>query len=82
VSYVVSPNVLGTAWGAVGSSLGLSQCLVPLIFIPIINSNFDISISYELVNLFGVAFAAISVLFSIWIICWENYSVLDRYYAK
>lgn len=82
ISFVVEANLLGTAWGTVGSSIGLSQCLIPLIFIPIINSDPDISISYQNLNKFGILLAAIPVGFSIWINYWDNYKVLDTYYAK
>lgn len=36
ISFLVDSSVLGTAWGVAGSAIGISQCLVPLIFIAII----------------------------------------------
>lgn len=67
VSYVVHPSVIGTAWGAVGSSIGLCQCLAPLAFIPIINSDINLSVSYQRLNFFGISLAVIPVLFALWI---------------
>ncbi len=73
VSYVVKPCFIGTAWGAVGSSIGLSQCLVPLAFIPIINSDSNLSVSYQRLNYFAIVLAAIPVLFGFWINFNSNY---------
>lgn len=76
ISFLVEEEVLGTAWGIAASMVGFSQCLVPLAFIKIIDSNSDLAISYKSLSLFTTSLAVIPFLFALWIY-FRDYSILD-----
>lgn len=56
--------------------VGFSQCLVPLAFIGIIDSNSDLAVSYKSLSLFTTSLAVIPFLFALWIF-FRDYSILD-----
>lgn len=74
---MVEEKVLGTAWGIAGSVVGFSQCIVPLIFIKIIDSDPNLSISYRSLSLFSCSLAIIPVLFALWIY-FRDYRKIDN----
>ena len=77
VTYMIEEKVLGPAWGIAGSVVGFSQCIVPLIFIEIIDSNPDLSISYRSLSLFCCSLSVIPVLFGLWIY-FRDYRIIDN----
>jgi len=46
ISFLVTSNVMGTAWAVAGSAVGFSQCLVPLLFILIVGGENNLSKAY------------------------------------
>lgn len=79
VSYFVDQNFLGSAWGIICSTIGLSRCVMPLIQMKIIDSDTNLGNSYKMLSLFVWIFSFISLGFSILINCCD-FSTLDQYY--
>lgn len=69
VPYVVEPKTVGTAFGVIGSVVGLSQCIMPWINIAIIDSNDDLSISYKSLNFAFIIFSFIAFALALYIKC-------------
>lgn len=79
VPFLVSQSVLGTAWGCAGTAIGISQCVIPILYSAIISSNDDLSIGYRNLSFGGIVFGMIPVGFALWIYYWD-YEVLDEHY--
>lgn len=67
VPFLINSSVLGTAWGCAGSAIGFSQCLIPLVFISVINSHTNLAEAYRNLNFLGIILSIIPVLFALWI---------------
>ena len=77
VPYVVEKNTVGTAFGVIGSVIGLSQIITPFVNIVIIDSDEDLAVSYKRLN-FAYIFIALSALISAIYINWGPFGQLDQ----
>jgi hypothetical protein len=69
VPYVVEKRSVGTAFGVIGSIVGLSQISTPFMNIAIINSNDDFAISYKRLTFVYIFIALIAYITAIYIQC-------------
>lgn len=81
IPFLVSSDVLGTAWGIAGSAIGLSQCLIPILFIAVIGSRSNLSSAYSDLCGVGVILAIIPLGFAMWI-NYFDYDILDMKYSE
>lgn len=69
VPYVVKKHTVGTAFGVIGSMVGLSQISTPFMNIAIINSDDDLAISYKRLTFVYIFIALVSYITAIYIQC-------------
>jgi len=69
VPYVVQKQSVGTAFGVIGSMVGLSQISTPFMNIAIINSDDDLAISYKRLTFVYIFIALIAYISAIYIQC-------------
>lgn len=77
VPYVVDKNSVGTAFGVLGSIVGLSQISTPFMNIAIIDSDDDLSVSYKRLN-FVYIFLALTALVTAIYINWGGFELMDK----
>ncbi len=73
---MVDKNVLATAWGISGCVLGLSQMIMPLIFIQILDPD-NLLQSYSSLIIFVIVITLIKLTIALVIKC-GKYEKLDR----
>lgn len=77
VPYVVDKRSVGTAFGVIGSMVGLSQISTPFMNIAIINSDDDLAVSYNRLNFAYIFLALVAYITAIYIQC-GPFSKLDQ----
>ena len=76
IAYYVQEQHLGTAWGIVGSTLGLCQSIFSLVNIWITSSSKSELLSYSYLMLNYIVVGGVSLGVGLWIRC-RDYSRLD-----
>jgi len=77
IAYYVEEKALGSAWGVVGSSLGLSQSIFSLMNIGITSSSKSLLKSYEKLIIYYIVIAGLALLVACWI-RFRDYTPLDK----
>lgn len=78
VIYFLNKKYLGTAYGVIGASIGLAQCVGPLINAVWIDSTNILSESYKNLYLYYVVISMAPILLSVWIFFRPEFDKMDR----
>lgn len=65
---MVKKKYVGTAWGIVGSTIGLSECIGPISNTLMISSDDDLGQSYKNLTLYTTGISLMTFIFSAWIL--------------
>jgi hypothetical protein len=69
IVYIIDAKYLGIGWGVIGSTIGFSEAVSPLVIATILESEDTLALGYQKLTLIVFLASLFACIFSVWIMC-------------